>query len=96
MLLSVLHQDAADALAQLRRHLDRWRFFQQLLMAPLDAALALTQAHHVAVLVGQHLKLDVARPLDELLHVEIAVAEGRPPPPTAPRETGWATPSRRG
>src|ERR1017187_8079192 len=44
-------------------------------MAALDAALALAQAHYVAVLVGQHLKLDVPRPLDELLHVQIAVAE---------------------
>ncbi len=55
----------------------RRRFFHQLLMAALDAALALAQADHVAVLVGQHLELDVARALDELLHVEIAVAEGR-------------------
>ncbi len=30
----------------------------------------------VAVLVGQHLELDVARALDELFHVEFAVAEG--------------------
>ena len=44
-------------------------------MAPLDGALALAQAHHIAVLVSQHLELDVARALDELLHVEIAVAE---------------------
>src|ERR1017187_9739600 len=44
-------------------------------MAALDAALALAQAHYVAVLVGQHLELDVPRPLDELLHVQIAVAE---------------------
>ena len=56
--------------------LDRWRLFHQLLMAALDAAFALAQADHVAVLVGQHLELDVARALDELLHVEIAVAEG--------------------
>ena len=55
----------------------RGRFFHQLLMAALDAALALAQAHHVAVLVGQYLELDVARALDELLHVEIAVAKGR-------------------
>ena len=44
-------------------------------MPPLDRALALAQAHHIAVLVGQHLKLDVPRMLDVLLHVEIAVAE---------------------
>ena len=46
-------------------------------MTALDRALALAQADHVAMLVGQNLKLDVPRLLDELLHVEIAVAEGR-------------------
>ena len=45
-------------------------------MAALDGALALKERGHVAVLVGQHLELDVARVLDELLHVELAVAEG--------------------
>ena len=59
------------------RHHHRRRFFHQLLVPPLDAALALAQAHDVAVLVGQYLELDVPRPLDELLHVEVAVAECR-------------------
>ena len=45
-------------------------------MPALDRALALVERGHIAVLVGQHLELDVARLLDELLHVEIAVAEG--------------------
>ena len=44
-------------------------------MTPLDGALALAQADHVPVLVGQDLELDVARPLDIFFHVEIAVAE---------------------
>ena len=44
-------------------------------MPALDGTLALAQADHVAVLVGQHLKLDVPGMLDVLLHVEIAVAE---------------------
>ncbi len=65
----------ADLVAQLRRHLQRWRFFNQLLMAPLDRALALKQRCHIAVFIGQHLELDVARILDELLHVKFAVAE---------------------
>ncbi len=85
-----LDQDAANALAQLRRDLHRGRFFHQLLMAALDAALALAQAHHVAVLVGQYLELDVARALDELLHVEIAVAEGRRGFRLRCSERGWA------
>ena len=36
-------------------------FFDQLLMPPLDGALALAQNLDVAVLVGQHLKLDMPR-----------------------------------
>ncbi len=44
-------------------------------MPPLDRALALKQRDHIAVLIGQHLELDVPRLLNELLHVELAVAE---------------------
>ena len=51
----------ADLLAHLGRDLQRGRFFNQLLMAALDGALALEERSHVAVLVGQHLELDVAR-----------------------------------
>jgi len=36
----------------------------------------LEQRDHVAVLVGEDLELDVARLLDELFHIEFAVAEG--------------------
>ena len=46
-------------------------------MAPLDAAFALAQDFHVAVLVGQHLKFDVPRRGDELLQVDVRGAEGR-------------------
>ena len=45
-------------------------------MAALNGALALKKRSHVAVFVGQNLELDVARVLDELLHVQLAVAEG--------------------
>ena len=51
----------ADLLAHLGRDLERRRFFDQLLMAALDGALALKERGHVAVLVGEHLELDVAR-----------------------------------
>jgi hypothetical protein len=44
-------------------------------VAALDGALALAQVQRVAVAVGQQLDLDVARPLQELLHVHRAVAE---------------------
>ncbi len=66
----------ANLLAHLRRHLERRRLFNQLLMAALNGALALEEGNHFAVLVGQDLELNVARLLNELLHVELAVAEG--------------------
>ncbi len=31
--------------------------------------------HHVAVIVRQHLKFDVPRPLEKLLHVNLVIAE---------------------
>ena len=51
--------------------------FEELLVATLDRAVALTEVHDVAVLVGDHLHLDVTRALDELLHVDHVVAEAR-------------------
>jgi hypothetical protein len=55
----------------------RRRLFDQLLVAALDRALALAEVHHVAVVVAEDLELDVARPLDVLLDVHVADAEGR-------------------
>ena len=46
-------------------------------MAPLDRALALEEVDDVAVGVGEDLHFDVARPLDEPLDVQRAVAERR-------------------
>ena len=46
-------------------------------MTPLNRAVTLAQADYVSVLVGQHLELDVTGTLDEFLHVEVAIAEGR-------------------
>jgi hypothetical protein len=46
-----------------------------LLIAPLDRAFALEQVDDIAVLVAQHLDLDVARALDELLDEDPVVAE---------------------
>ena len=51
------------------------RFFNQLLVPALNGAFALAERHHIAVLVSQYLKLNVARPLNEFLHVHVAVAE---------------------
>ncbi len=70
------NESLADLLAHLRRDLKRRRFFDEFLMAALDGALALEECGDVAVLIGENLELDVARLLDELLHVEFAIAEG--------------------
>ena len=67
--------DIPDFLAQLGRHLYGRRLFDQLLVAALNRALAFPQADDVAVLVGQYLEFDVARVLDILLQVKIAIAE---------------------
>ena len=45
-------------------------------MAALDRALALAEVHDVAVVVAEDLELDVARVLEILLDVDVAVAEG--------------------
>ena len=52
-------------------------FLEQLLMAPLDRALALAEVDDVAVMIAEHLELDVARVLDVLLDVDVADAERR-------------------
>ena len=46
-------------------------------MPALNAALALTQTCDRAVLVSEYLDLKVARVLDILLHVEIAIPKRR-------------------
>ena len=54
----------------------RRRFLDDFLVAALHGAVALAQVHDVAVVVGQHLKFDVPRLLQELLHVNLGIAEG--------------------
>ena len=49
--------------------------FDKLLVAALDAALALAQRDHPAVVVGEDLELDVPGVLEEFLDVDAAVAE---------------------
>src|SRR5688572_27099762 len=71
--------DAAvtDHLALLGVDARRWRFLDHLLVAPLQRTVALAEVDDVAVMVREHLDLDVARFLEELLHVDLAVAECR-------------------
>src|SRR6266481_10027631 len=71
-----LFQLLSDICAHGLGHARGRRFFQQFLVTPLNAAFALAQADHVAMGVSQHLKFNMARALNELLHVKIAVAEG--------------------
>ena len=59
------------------RHGRRGRLLDELLVAPLDRAVALAEVDGVALAVGQHLDLDVARRADVLLDVDGAVAERR-------------------
>ena len=54
----------------------RRRFLDDLLVPPLQAALALAEVDDVAVGVGQHLDLDVPRCGDEPFHQQRVVAEG--------------------
>src|SRR5262245_23754833 len=59
----------SHASSQLRRHDGRWRLFDHLLMTTLNRALALEHVHHLAMMIGQHLELDVTRCGDETLDV---------------------------
>ena len=53
----------------------RGRFLDQLLVAPLQRAVALAEMDDVAVRIGEDLDLDVARVLDGALEQEPGVAE---------------------
>src|ERR1700686_949750 len=70
-----LAEDFSDFLSKLGSYSHRWRLLQQLLVAPLNRALAFSQTDNVAMLVAQHLEFDVARVLDILLEIKVAVAE---------------------
>jgi hypothetical protein len=52
------------------------RALDDLLVAPLDRAIAFEQMHQIAVLVADDLHLDVARPAHQLLQEHLVVAEG--------------------
>ncbi len=52
-------------------------FFNDFLMPPLHRTVALEQADRVAVAVGEHLYLDVPRPLHVLLDQHVIIAERR-------------------
>ena len=55
--------------------LGRRRFLNDLLVAALDGTIALEQVTHVAVFVGHDLELDVPRPFEQSLEVDLGGAE---------------------
>ena len=70
-----LDGDRADPLAQRGRDGRPGRLLDELLVAPLDRAVALAEMHDVAVRVREDLHLDVARILEVLLDVDVGVGE---------------------
>ena len=75
-MLCDLHRITVQCLTGLLRNREGRSEFHDLLIASLQRAVALTQMHHVAVFVTQHLDLDVFRIHQELLHEDIIIAEG--------------------
>ena len=51
-------------------------FFDDLLVAALNGAIAFAQVNDIAAIVSENLELDVMRVLDELLDVDAGVAKG--------------------
>ena len=56
-------------------------------MTPLHRALALAEVHDIAVMVAEHLELDVPRMLQILFDVHVAVRRTLPRPHAAPSAT---------
>ena len=67
--------DLADPLAHLGVDVRARRLLDHLLVTALDRAVALAEVDHVAVPVGEHLDLDVARVLEVALDVDAVVGE---------------------
>src|SRR5262249_42255770 len=72
-----LAQLFGNSAAHLRQERGRRRFLEQFLMAPLDAALALAEDLDIAVLVREHLKLNVARAVNKFFDVNVRATKGR-------------------
>ena len=72
-----LHGDGPDPLAQLGRDRRRGRLLDELLVPPLDRAVALAEVNHIAVRICEHLHLDVTRILEIALDVDRRVREVR-------------------
>ena len=66
-----------DAIAHLGAQCRRRRFFQQLLMPALDAAVALAEDFDVAMFVGQKLEFDMTRRGDVFFQINIRAGKCR-------------------
>ena len=74
-LLAGVGAAVADAVDQTARDARRRRFLDHLLVAALHRAIALAEPDRVAERIRENLDLDVARILEELLHVDLRIAE---------------------
>jgi len=63
--------------ARFRRQARRGRFFQHLLMAPLDGTITLEQINRIAFLIGKNLNFHMARARQVFFDQHMIVAEGR-------------------
>ena len=66
----------AHALTEIIRHERGGALLEDLLVAPLEGAVALAEVDDLAVLVAEDLKLDVVGVDDQFLDVDIGIAEG--------------------
>ncbi len=74
--LGDLQRVAAQLVALGVVEIGRRRALDDLLVAPLDRAVALEQMDGVAVGVAEHLHLDMAGALDQLFEIDLVLAEG--------------------
>ena len=70
------HRDFTHAAAHIWIDKFRRRLFQHFLMTPLNGALAFSEIHNIAVLIRQHLHLDMPWSENCFLQIDFTVAEG--------------------
>ena len=71
-----IHRPCDDCLPLVRRHSRRGGLLDELLVAPLQRAVPLPQAHHISLLVCQNLQFHVPGGIDVFFQIQRAVSEG--------------------
>ena len=66
-----------NLLAQGFPNCHRWTFFQHLLIIPLQRAIPLAQVDHMPLLICQNLDFNMARWIDDSLHIHGSITKGR-------------------